>query len=114
MSQNLTYKGIIGSVEFSSEDDCFFGKLEGISDLVTFEGDSVSSLKAGFQEAVDDYLALCASTGKTPEKSFKGTFNVRLTPELHRKVAHKAIRCGKTLNQFVQESLAKAVSVDEG
>jgi len=62
-----------------------YGKIEGINDLVTFEGNSVSELKNSFKEVVDDYIELCQKANKEPTKSFEGTFNVRLTPELHKK-----------------------------
>jgi len=48
-----------GSVHFSVDDEIFFGRLEGVDDLVTFEGATVTDLKAAFEEAVDDYLDLC-------------------------------------------------------
>jgi len=41
MNNVLTYKGYIGSVQFSSEDNVFFGKVEGINDLIAFEGESI-------------------------------------------------------------------------
>lgn len=59
MSNILKYKQFIGSVHFSADDDAFHGKIEGINELVTFEGESVEKLKAAFHEAVDDYLYLC-------------------------------------------------------
>lgn len=55
----LKYKGLVGSVAFSEEDNVFFGKIEGIDGLVNFEGSSVEELKSAFHEAVDDYLAYC-------------------------------------------------------
>ena len=105
MSNTLEHKGYTGSVEFSSEDDVFFGKIIGINDLVTFEGQSVPELKAAFIEAVEDYLATCKKINKEPEKTYKGTFNVRLTPELHKKIAALAIREKMTLNQFIKFAL---------
>ncbi|MCK7462273.1 MAG: hypothetical protein MZU84_09490 [Sphingobacterium sp.] len=48
MKNALRYQDFIGSVHFSAEDDCFFGKIEGIDDLVTFEGRDVDELKRGF------------------------------------------------------------------
>lgn len=44
----LTYKGYIGSVNFSEKDNVFFGKIEGINGLVNFEGESVKELTAAF------------------------------------------------------------------
>ena len=68
-------------------DGFFYGKLSGISDLVSFEGASVKDLKEAFQGTVEDYQLKCAELGKDPEKSYKGSFNVRISPELHRKAA---------------------------
>lgn len=105
MTNRLKYKAFIGSVLFSSEDEVFHGKIEGINDLVTFEGDSVTQLKQSFIEAVDDYIELCKNLGKEIFKSFKGSFNVRINPELHSKAYEKAMMEGKSLNQFVQEAI---------
>ena len=77
MKNVLTYKEFIGSVHFSAADKVFHGKIEGITDLVTFEGRSVAELTKAFHEAVSDYLTLCKETGKEPERSYKGSFNVR-------------------------------------
>jgi len=71
MIDRLIFEDIIGSVHFSAADNTFFGKLEGIYDLVTFEGSSVSQIKKSFREAVKDYKALCEQTGKNANKSFK-------------------------------------------
>ncbi|MBN7812505.1 type II toxin-antitoxin system HicB family antitoxin [Algoriphagus sp. H41] len=105
MKNLMEYKSFVGSVSFSTEDEIFHGKIEGIDDLVTFEGSSVSGLKTAFEEAVEDYLETCEQIGKTPGKSYKGTFNVRIRPELHRKVAREALKKGYSLNQFVEKAL---------
>jgi predicted HicB family RNase H-like nuclease len=110
MKDLLTYKDFIGSVHFSAEDEVFHGKIEGISDLITFEGQSVSELVNAFQEAVDDYIELCSEVGKEPERPFKGSFNVRIPSELHRKAAKKAAIMGISLNQLVQKALEEKVA----
>ena len=56
MKDILQYKDFIGSVHFNADDEIFFGKIEGVDDLVSFEGNTVSELKQAFEEAVDDYL----------------------------------------------------------
>ena len=109
MKDLLTYKDFVGSVHFSAEDEIFFGKIEGIDDLVTFEGDNVADLKNSFKEAVDDYVALCKEQNKSPEKSFKGSFNVRLNPGLHKKAYRIALTEGKTLNQFILQAVEHEV-----
>ena len=69
----LKYKGYIGSVNYSEPDKVFFGKLEGIDDLVNYEGESVKEITDAFHEAVDDYLIFCEDQGVKPEKSYTGT-----------------------------------------
>ena len=105
MNDVLTYKGYIGSVHFSADDNVFFGKLEGINDLITFEGETVRELKTAFCYMVDEHIKDCETENITAEKSYKGSFNVRLTPDLHRKAAISAKIRGKTLNTFVRESI---------
>lgn len=109
MKDILKYKDFIGSVHYSSEDDTLFGKIEGIHDLVTFEGKSVTALRMAFQEAVDDYVELCKRKKKDPHKSFRGTFNVRIKPTLHRKAMMVALSEGISLNQLVQKAIEKEV-----
>jgi len=106
----LRYKDFFGSVEYSANDDCFFGKIIGTTDLVTFEGDSVESLKAAFQDAVEDYLILCQEVGKEPQKAYKGSFNVRISPELHKNAAMLATRKGLSLNAFVEKAIYETVN----
>lgn len=103
----LEYKGFIGSVNFSEEDDVFFGKIEGINALVTFEGQSVPELKEAFKEAVSDYLELCKVKGIKAIKTYTGILNVRLTPEIHRKAAMIATKSGTTLNGFIKKAVEK-------
>lgn len=83
----------------------FYGELEGINDLISYEGSSVSELKAAFEEAVEDYLELCSLNGKDPEKMYKGSFNIRIKPELHKQAAQKALMQGKSLNQYIEEAI---------
>jgi predicted HicB family RNase H-like nuclease len=109
MKNILHYKDFIGSVFFSEKDDCFFGKIEGIEDLITFEGQNVKELKAAFREATEDFIELCKSTGKPLHKSYKGSFNIRISPDLHKKAAQKSMMLGISLNKFVQKAIEKKV-----
>lgn len=113
MKNYLEYKGYIGTVEFSAEDKIFFGKIQGINDLVTFEGASVDELEKSFRESVLDYLETCAILNKTPEKIFKGSFNVRVSQELHQKAALLASKKGLNLNEVVKEALSYVVNHEE-
>jgi predicted HicB family RNase H-like nuclease len=105
MKNALSYKGYFGSVEFSDEDDVFYGRIIGINDHITYEGDSVKSLRQDFSSAVDEYLETCTELGKIPEKAYKGSFNVRIEPALHRQLVVYSSSHGKTLNTAVEEAI---------
>jgi len=109
MIDTLKYKDYIATIHYSSEDDIFFGKVIAINDLVIFEGSSVSELRAAFQEAIEDYLEACKAAGKSPDKTFKGAFNVRVPAGLHKKAAILAAQQRVSLNDFVKTALLYAV-----
>lgn len=105
----MSYKGYLGSVNYSDKDQVFYGKIEGINGLVNFEGESVKELTAAFHEAVDDYLAYCADEGIEPDKSYTGMLNVRLTPAIHRQIAMLALQSGLSINAFIKDTLEEKV-----
>lgn len=105
----LKYKGYVGSVGYSEPDKVFFGKIEGIDGLVNYEGESVKELTEAFHEAVEDYLIFCEEHGVKPEKSYTGTFNVRIAPDTHRDIANLAAEAGISINAFVKRALNEAV-----
>ncbi len=110
MKDILKYKDFIGSVHYSSDDQVFFGKIEGIDDLVTFEGTTVSEINKSFKEAVEDYIELCKETGKKLFKSYKGSFNIRISSSLHKKAVQKSHLLGISLNQLVQNAIENEVT----
>ena len=67
MNNTMEYKDYVGSVEFSEADGVFFGKVQGIRSLISYEGETAEELIQDFHEAVDDYLALCEEEGRMPE-----------------------------------------------
>lgn len=108
MNNVMTYKGYSARVDYDAEDEIFFGRIAGITDGVSFHGESVAELKAAFQEAVDDYLETCRKVGKQPEKPYSGKMMFRVDPETHRRAAIAAELSGKSLNQWAEDVLAKA------
>lgn len=109
----LTYKGYIGSIAFSEEDSVFFGKIEGIDGTVLFEGQSVEELVSSFREAVDDYLTYCETEGLEPQKSYSGSLNIRLTPEIHRRVAIRSKMAGMSINSYIRHAVEANLLMDE-
>jgi len=106
MKNMLRYKGYYGSIDFEPDDMVFYGKLEFIRPLVSYEGETALEIKNAFIDAVDDYLLMCEQQNIQPEKPFKGSFNVRVGPERHEKAAILAKKLGyNSLNEFVNLAL---------
>lgn len=64
MNNVLRYKGFTSGIEYDADSEVLFGKLDNISDLVTFESKSADGIIKEFQAAVDDYINFCAEVGK--------------------------------------------------
>lgn len=109
MNNTMEYKGYVGSVEFSEEDALFFGKVMGVRALISYEGENARELVEDFHSAVEDYLAMCAAEGIEPEKAYKGSFNIRISPELHKQAVITATARQMSLNSFVESSIERAV-----
>ena len=110
MSNTMEYKNYVGSVELSESDGVFFGKVMGIRAMISYEGTTAKELVEDFHGAVDDYLELCEAEGKEPERAYKGSFNVRVSPELHKQAVIYASSRQMSLNSLVEAALRNSLS----
>ena len=101
----MHYKDYVGSIEYSESDNSLFGKVLGIRTLILYEGKTVDELRNDFIDSVECYLKDCISENTSPEKSFKGSFNVRISPALHMELATYALKNNTSLNKVVEEAL---------
>jgi predicted HicB family RNase H-like nuclease len=108
----MKYKGYTGQVEFDEESGILFGRVIGLRDVITFEADSGVEVIPAFHDSVDDYLALCAERGESPERPYSGQFVLRLDPRLHRELANVAQARNTSLNTLIEGILAKNVQGD--
>ena len=113
MKNTMEYRGYVGSVEFSEEDEIFYGNVLGIKALISYEGTDAKGLLADFHSSVDDYLELCCAEGIKPEVAYKGSFNVRVGSELHKKAVMMARISNMSLNQFVENAIKEKVALCE-
>jgi predicted HicB family RNase H-like nuclease len=105
----MRYNSYTARVEFDERDNIFWGKVLGINDSITFEGETVAQLTEDFHNAIDFYLADCAALGKSPDKPASGKLLLRVPPEIHAAALIKAQAAGKSLNQWASEVLGVAV-----
>ena len=110
MGDFLEYKGYSGTVEYSAADNVLHGKVLGVKGYLSYVGDSLASLRKDFEEMIDDYLESCAADGVEPQKPYRGNFNVRISPELHRTLAMYSQSRGQSLNSTVEEAIKRLVT----
>ena len=111
-NNRLAYKGYTAAVEFSPEDMLLIGRVDDIDSLILFSAEDAATLKAEFHRAVDEYIAYCDEVGAQAERPCKGTFNIRIGSDLHRKAATAAKTHGVTLNEIVKRAVAAYVQRD--
>ncbi len=103
---NLKYKGYIGSVDYSEQDNILFGKVLGMSkDAITYEGTTIEDLKTDFEAAVDHYLATCQANGIEPRKAYTGSLNIRISPDTHGQLASLAQKLGTSINNIIKTAI---------
>lgn len=109
----LCYKGYYTRPEYKAEDQIIYGKILGIDDLIDFYADTAKEVEHEFHKAVDDYLEFCEEIGKEPQKAYSGSFNVRISKELHRDATICAQANNMTLNAFVEQSIRRSVEQED-
>lgn len=113
MKNIMRYKEYYATINYEEESGTFYGKVEDIDDLVSFEGTTVEELKKSFEYMVEEYLEFCKENGKQPDKPYKGSFNVRVGSELHKKAVMMARISNMSLNQFVESAIKEKVALCE-
>ena len=102
----LKYNGYSGTVEYSEEDNCLFGKVIGMNkNLINYEGKTVEELKADFEAGIDLYLESCKERGVKPQKPYSGSLNIRIPSEIHSQLALKAQMTGRSINAIIKDVL---------
>ena len=104
----LEYKGYYGSIEYSQEDNCLFGKVLGMpNNLISYEGNTATELYADFKDVIDSYLDYCQKNGIKPRKSYNGVLNIRIPSEIHCKIAMYSEKTGTSINAFIRDSIER-------
>lgn len=101
----LQYKGYIGTYYIDIKNDKFVGRLAGITDSVTFEGENVATLKENFCRAVINY-----SRSENAQKPFRGVINVQIEPSLQESLFMQAFRDNMSMSDYCSKLISQAVS----
>ena len=104
----MTNDGYVATIELDEEAGLFHGEVINTRDVLTFQGRTLDELKVAFADTIADYIDWCRERRKEPQRPYSGNFTVRITPELHRRIATAAARNGKSVNAFVTETLERS------
>lgn len=105
----LEYKGYRAIIEFDAENYRLKGTVMRISEGIHFYSDNLITIEEEFHKAIDEYLKRCKEKGIKPEKEYKGSFNIRINPELHAQMAMLAYKNGISLNATVEKAIERYV-----
>lgn len=103
----LKYKGYVGTFTYDSKAKLFHGEVIGLKDMITFQGRTADEIEQAFKDSIDVYLEWCKERGEKPDKTFSGTFRIRISQDLHAKLAQDAALHGVSLNTLINEKLKK-------
>jgi len=106
----MEYKGYQAQVGYDAESQAFHGQVINLRDVITFRATSVAGLHRELAASIEDYLEFCSSRGEEPERPFSGRLVVRMPPDLHREATLAAARDGVSLNSWIVEQVAGAMT----
>lgn len=109
MEKMLHYNDYYGTINFSVEDNILYGKVIGIKGVLSYEGRTLEELNEDFKNTVNEYINDCKERNIIPQKSYKGSFNVRLNPDLHRDLAIYAKKNDESLNSAVEKAIKQYI-----
>ena len=105
----LEYKGYIGSIEYSKDDNCLYGQVLGLNQnvCIIYEGNTAEELYSDFRNGIDHYLEDCKNDGTQPENPYHCVLNIHIPSDIHSKVALYAKNNGTSINAFICDSIEK-------
>ena len=106
----MTVDGYHAKIEYDEELDLFRGEILGLSGGADFYGKNPKELRAEFKKSLEVFLEVCKEKGLEPRRHFSGQFNLRISPDLHERLAIEAQAQGKSINTLAQEALQERVA----
>jgi predicted HicB family RNase H-like nuclease len=107
----MTVDGYNARIDYDPEIDMFRGEILGLTGGADFYGKTPKELRSEFKKSLAVFLAVCTEKGIEPRRNYSGKFNLRISPELHERLAIAAQVEGKSINTLAQEALAQRVAV---
>ena len=106
----MNLNGYSAKIEYDADLDLFRGEILGLTGGADFYGKNPRELRSEFKKSLQVFLEVCREKSIEPRRNFSGKFNLRISVELHEKLALVAEAEGKSLNALAQEALLQRVA----
>lgn len=106
----MTLEGYSAKIEYDADLDMFRGEILGLNGGADFYGKNPKELRTEFRKSLQVFLDVCREKGMEPRRNYSGKFNLRISPDLHEKLAIVAQAEGKSINTVAQEALQSRVA----
>ena len=106
----MSLEGYEAKIEYDAELDLFRGEVLGLSGGADFYGKDPKQLRSEFKKSLYVFLEVCREKGIEPRRNYSGKFNLRISPDLHERLAIVAQAEGKSINTVAQEALQQRVA----
>ena len=106
----MNINGYSAKIEYDADLDLFRGEVLGLTGGADFYGKNPRELRSEFKKSLQVFLEVCREKSIEPRRNFSGKFNLRISVELHEKLALVAEAEGKSLNALAQEALLQRVA----
>jgi predicted HicB family RNase H-like nuclease len=103
----MTHDGYVADITLDEETGLLSGIVLNTRSTLHFAGKTVDELRVAFADTIADYKDWCRQEGREAEKPYSGTLSLRIAPDLHRRIAIKAARDGKSINAVIGEALER-------
>lgn len=107
MADLLSYKNFKGTVEYSEDDKCLYGRIVGIPDTIIYGGGDLDELIAQFKQSVSTYISDCKRLQKPVKKSYSGHFTIRIRPKTHERLDLLAHSKGTSVSKVIEEAVSE-------
>lgn len=105
----MEINGYRAVISYDPKVEMFRGEFTGLNGSIDFYAKDIDTLKNEGAITLKIFLDRCAEDGAKPKKEYSGRFNIRVSPILHADIANIAAARGKSLNQWVSDTLEQAV-----
>ena len=113
MNNIMNIDGYKAVINYDPEIEMFRGEFVNLNGGADFYATDIKGLQKEGKKSLVMFLKMCKEDGVNPLKNYSGKFNVRLSPDMHADLATVAASEGKSINQWIIESLTNCIKHGE-